>query len=333
MENIQSRRDFMRTTGYLTAGMAFVLSGCGLESKTDPLFKISLAEWSLHRHMRGNNYAGQRKGLNTAERRSILRYTPEDLLQGDLTNLDFATTARREFDIGAIEYVNIFFFGKARDQKYLSELKSRADGEGVKSLLIMCDLEGALGDPDPALRTLAVESHHKWVEAAAFLGCHSIRVNAQSAGAWVEQRKLAVDGLSRLSDYADKYNINVLVENHGGISSNGQWLSSVMKEANHPRLGTLPDFGNFKINDTERYDNYKGVEELVPFAKAVSGKSYDFDDKGNETTLDYNRLLSIVTKAGYKGYVGIEYEGKRLSEFDGIRATKALLERVRADLS
>ncbi|PCI46027.1 MAG: xylose isomerase [Alphaproteobacteria bacterium] len=318
---------------YSATGMALVLSGCGLKGKTDPLFKISLAEWSLHRHMRGKNYADRGQGLDPQARRSILRYTPHDLLQGDLANLDFAITARREFDIGAIEYVNIFFFGRARDQKYLRELKNRADGEGVRSLLIMCDLEGALGDPDPALRRLAVESHYKWVEAAAFLGCHSVRVNAQSSGTWDEQRKLAVDGLSRLSDYADKYNINILVENHGGISSNGQWLSSVMKEANHPRLGTLPDFGNFKISDTERYDNYKGVAELMPFAKAVSAKSYDFDDKGNETTLDYNRLLNSVTKAGYKGYVGIEYEGKRLSEFDGIRATKALLERVRADLS
>jgi len=229
MKNFQSRRDFMKTTGYLSAGAAFALSGCGLTGKTEPLFKISLAEWSLHRHLFGEDSAARRKKLSTEKRFSVLRYTPEDLLQGDITNLDFAITARREFDIDAIEYVNMFFFDKARDQKYLSELKNRADGEGVRNLLIMCDLEGALGDPDPALRTLSVENHYKWVEAAAFLGCHSIRVNAQSAGTWNEQRKLAADGLNRLSDYADKHNINVLVENHGGISSNGQWLASVME--------------------------------------------------------------------------------------------------------
>jgi len=297
------------------------------------LFKISLAQWSLRRHIFGKRPASRRKKITLEERRSLLRNSPEIMLNGDISNLDFAHTARQHFDIDAIEYVNMFFFGKARDQKYLNELKNRADDVGVKSLLIMCDLEGAIGDPDPDLRKVAVENHHKWVEAAAFLGCHSIRVNAQSTGSWDEQRKLAADGLSRLSDYADKYNIDVLVENHGGLSSNGQWLASVMREANHPRLGTLPDFGNFNISDDEHYNIYKGVEELMPFARAVSAKSYDFDAQGNETTLDYTRLLRSVTKAGYNGYVGIEYDGTRMSEFDGIRATKTLLEKVRGDLS
>jgi len=333
MKVFQTRRDFIKTTGYLTAGTALTLSGCGMRGEKEPLFKISLAEWSLRRQIFGKRSASRRKKITLEERRSLLRNAPKIMLNGKISNLDFAHTARNLFGIEAIEYVNMFFFGKARDQKYLSELRSRADDVGVKSLLIMCDLEGAIGDPNSNLRTLAVENHYKWVEAAAFLGCHSIRVNAQSAGSWDEQLKLAADGLSRLSDYADQFNINILVENHGGLSSNGQWLASVMREANHPRLGTLPDFGNFNISDDEQYDNYKGVEELMPFAKAVSAKSYDFDEQGNETTLDYNRLLRSVTKADYNGYVGIEYDGKRLDEFDGIRATKALLERVRDDLS
>ncbi|MBT5073899.1 MAG: sugar phosphate isomerase/epimerase, partial [Kordiimonadaceae bacterium] len=248
-------------------------------------------------------------------------------------NLDFPIVARNEFDIGAIEYVNTFFFDKARDKNYLAELKTRADGEGVRSLLIMCDWEGALGDPDPAERTASIERHYQWVDAAAYLGCHSIRVNAQSAGSWDEQRELAAEGLVRLADYADKSNINVIVENHGGQSSNGKWLASVMDTANHPRVGTLPDFGNFAISDTEEYDKYLGVEELMPYAKAVSVKSFNFDADGNEPDIDFDRLLKIVADAGYSGYLGIEYEGDVLSEFDGIHATIALMKRVIADMS
>lgn len=332
MESIQSRRKFITMAGMVIAGAGatFALPGCSWTGAgAKPKFKISLAEWSLHRHIFG---AGDVHFASEQARRSALRYNSEKYLIGDLTNLDFAQIARREFDIDAVEYVNVFFFNKARDKKYLAEMKTRADGEGVKSLLIMCDLEGALGDPDPKKRTMAIESHYKWVEAAVYLGCHSIRVNAQSAGSWDEQRKLATEGLVRLADYGAKFDINVIVENHGGISSNGKWLASVMKTANHPRLGTLPDFGNFRISDTERYDNYKGVQELMPFAKAVSAKSKNFDKDGNEVDMDYGRLLKIVTDAGYSGYVGVEYEGSVLSEFDGIRATKALLERVRADL-
>jgi sugar phosphate isomerase/epimerase len=211
-------------------------------------------------------------------------------------------------------------------------MKSRADEEGVRSLIIMCDAEGRLGDPDEAARTTSVENHYKWVEAAKFLGCHSIRVNAASEGSWDEQMELAADGLRRLAEFGDDHGIDVIVENHGGLSSNAEWLTGVIEKVGHPRAGTLPDFGNFRISDTEKYDNYQGVTELMPYAKAVSAKSYDFDENGNETELDYRRLLDIVHRAGYRGYVGIEYEGDRLSEPDGIRATKALLERVRGEI-
>jgi len=216
---------------------------------------------------------------------------------------------------------------KAKDTKYLVRMKKRAKDNGVKSLLIMCDGEGNLGDPDAKRRTRAVENHYKWVDAAKFLNCHSIRVNAGSEGSYEEQLILAADGLRRLSEYAANFKLNVIVENHGGLSSNGRWLASVIKKVDLPNCGTLPDFGNFP----PEIDNYEAVKMLMPYAKAVSAKSYDFDEKGDETKIDYYRMMKIVLEAGYKGFVGIEYEGNRLSENDGILATKKLLEKIREE--
>lgn len=294
------RRKFLQTSaaalGALVVSKPFTLRS--------PLFKISLAEWSLHRMLRA----------------------------GQLDNLGFPATARVDYGLDGVEYVNSFFKDRAEDRSYLTELRGRADDNGVMSLLIMCDGEGALGDPDDRARTTAIENHYGWVEAAKYLGCHSIRVNARSAGSPGEQARLAADGLRRLTDFSAERDINVIVENHGGISSNGAWLASVIRAVDHPRCGTLPDFGNFRIQDEEWYDRYRGVAELMPFAKAVSAKSNDFDPDGNERNTDYLRMMRIVLDAGYRSYVGIEYEGDRLSEPDGIRATKALLERVRAQL-
>ncbi|MEY3458683.1 MAG: hypothetical protein RL215_1840, partial [Planctomycetota bacterium] len=267
-------------------------------------FEISLAEWSLHR----------------------------TIFAGKLNNLDFAATAKQEFGITAIEYVNQFFKDKAKDAAYLAELNKRAADLGVQQLLIMIDGEGNLGDPDESKRRQAVENHYKWVEAAKTLGCHSIRVNAGSAGTYDEQLQRAADGLRRLSEFAATHKLNVIVENHGGLSSNGAWLAGVMKAVNLPNCGTLPDFGNFRVGGDQWYDRYKGVEELMPFAKAVSAKSHEFDKDGNETKTDYLRMMKIVLAAGYSGYVGIEYEGGGLEEYAGIRATKALLEKVRSQL-
>jgi sugar phosphate isomerase/epimerase len=310
-----SRRSFVAGAAFaLPAAYGLALQGCGPEPAPDDpgeaatgdlLFRISLAEWSLHR------------ALNA----------------GELDNLDFPGVAREDYGIEAVEYVNSFFKDRAEDTAYLSDLKARCDDHGVRSLLIMCDGEGAIGDPDPAARSRAVENHYRWVEAAAFLGCHSIRVNAQSAGTPEEQRELAADGLRRLADFADPRGINVIVENHGGLSSDGAWLASVMEAAGHPRVGTLPDFGNFNLGDGQQYDRYRGVEELMPYAKAVSAKSHAFDEEGNEREKDFVRLMRIVLDSGYRGYVGIEYEGTEISEAEGIRATKALLERVRSVLT
>jgi sugar phosphate isomerase/epimerase len=268
-------------------------------SSKKPLFEISLAQWSWHKRLFGQ--AGPK-----------------------LDNLDFAKEAHG-LGIQAIEYVNQFFKDKAEDTKYLAEMKKRAEDLGVKSVLIMCDDEGALGDPDPRRRAAAVRNHHKWVRAARHLGCHSIRVNAYSEGSYDEQLKLAADGLRRLSEYAAEHKLNVIVENHGGLSSDGRWLAGVIKEVDLPNCGTLPDFGNFP----PEIDRYDAVKMLMPYAKSVSAKSYDFDEKGDETTIDYHRMMKIVLDAGYNGFVGIEYEGERLSETDGIVATKKLLEKIR----
>ena len=263
-------------------------------------FKISLAEWSLHRM----------------------------LYSGELDHLDFCVIAREEFNLEAIEYVNSFFFDKAKDLGYLKEMKNRANDQGISSLLIMCDNEGSLGDPSQKARETAVENHFKWMEAAKFLGCHSIRVNAKSEGTYEDQIQLASDGLRKLTEYGEKIGINTIVENHGGLSSNGKWLVSVMKEVDHPMCGTLPDFGNFKIQDDEWYDRYVGVDELMPYAKAVSAKSHSFDWKGNETNTDYKKMISIVLSSGYNGYIGIEFEGNEVDEIEGVRLTKKLMEKV-----
>lgn len=306
MSRVASRRQFLATSTATVASAALTTWWTPVASAADKqLYEISLAGWSLHKEIFGKK----------------------------LDHLDFAKTAKEKFGIHAVEYVNQFWKDKAKDQAYLADLKKRSDDLGVKNLLIMIDGEGALGDADEAKRKTAVENHYKWVEAAKYLGCHSIRVNASSSGTYDEQVERAADGLRRLSQFGDTHGINVIVENHGGLSSNGEWLAATIRKAGHPRCGTLPDFGNFRVKDNDWYDRYKGVAELMPFAKAVSAKSHDFDAQGNETKTDYKKMMKIVVDAGYRGFVGIEYEGSILSEHDGIIATKKLLERVRAELS
>ena len=299
-----NRRDFLKTTATATVASLLVsptFSSC----TTSARYRISLAEWSFH----------------------------NALFAKEMTNLDFPKVTR-ELGLEGVEYVNQFFKDKAKDEKYLAELKKISKNEGIENVLIMCDGEGLVGHPDKAEREKTVDNHKKWVDAAAFLGCHSIRVNAGSRGTYEEQQKLAADGLHMLCEYGDTRNINVIVENHGGLSSNGEWLAGVMKMVNHKRVGTLPDFGNFIINRQtgEEFDRYKGTELLMPYAKGVSAKSNNFNAEGNEADKDYYRLMKIVDDAGYKGFVGIEYEGRVLGEREGIIATKKLLEKVFATL-
>lgn len=272
--------------------------------------KLSLAQWSIHR----------------------------SLENGTLKAEDFAAIAKNDFGITAIEYVNGFYRDHATDAAFWTGMRAKADSLGVTSLLIMVDDEGDLGNPDDQARLAAVENHYKWVDAASILGCHSIRVNAFGEGNKDSVKVAMIEALKRLSTYAASKNINVLIENHGLYSSDGQWVADVIKQVNMANCGTLPDFGNWctsaKWGSTQEgkdcaevYDRYQGVAELLPFAKSVSAKSYKFDDAGNETVMDYSRLLKIVYDSDFEGYIGIEYEGDPLSEPDGIRATKALVER------
>lgn len=274
---------------------------------TEP-YKLSLAQWSLHKALQS----------------------------GDMDNLEFADKAKI-LGFSGVEYVNQFFKDKAEDTKYLDRMIAAANTAGVKSLLIMIDGEGYIGDLDKVKRDEAINNHKKWIDAAKYLGCHSIRVNAHGEGTEEEVSTAAIDGLRRLSQYAATKGINVLVENHGGYSSNGMWLANVMESVALDNCGTLPDFGNFCIQREngemwgapciKEYDKYKGVSELMPYAKALSAKSLEFDENGNETTINYSKMISIAREAGYNGYIGVEYEGETLSEEKGIIATRDLIKR------
>lgn len=278
-----------------------------LAAESKPLFKLAVAEWSFHRALFGKT----------------------------IKHLDMAKVVKEDLGIDALEYSAQFFMDKAEDKKYLRELKQRASDQGVQGVLITVDEKGRIGDPDEKLRLEAVENHRKWVTAAKALGCETIRVNAYSEETLSadEQAKLVVAGLRPLVEFGATHDINVIVENHGHLSSNGKWLAKVVEGVDLPNCGTLPDFGNFSAKPGEQYDRYQGVAEMMPYAKGVSAKSYDFDAQGNETTIDYRKMLKIVHDAGYKGYLGIEYEGPRLSEPEGVLATKKLIETIGTELT
>lgn len=265
-------------------------------------FKISLAEWSLHKAL-------QKK---------------------EIDNLDFPKIAREQYGIEGVEFVNQFFKDKAHDDAYLKDLKTRAKDHGVDCVLIMIDGEGDLSAADKKARDKAVENHKKWVDAASALGCHAIRVNTGS-NYGPDKVDTIVESCSALTEYGDKHKIHIICENHGGPSSDPDSLIALMKGVNKPGFGTLPDFGNFPKNKKGEYtiDVYDAIARLMPYAKGVSAKSYDFASDGRESNLDFARIMKIVTDAGYNGYVGIEYEGSRLSEPEGIKATKKLLESLR----
>jgi sugar phosphate isomerase/epimerase len=318
-----NREQFIKSLGLLTLGgmsANMIVSSCtgrptsetATNTASSPalFFKISLAEWSLH----------------------------NALFAKEFDNLDFPAKAKNEFGISAVEYVNQFFKDKAKDNAYLTELNKRAADVEVTNILIMVDDEGEMANPDLKVRMLAVENHYQWVEAARFLGCHTIRVNCFGGITAEESAKASAESLRKLSEFAQPLGINVCVENHGGYSSDGQWLVGVMKSVGMPNCGTLPDFGNFCVKRekgdqwespcVEEYDRYKGVEEMMPFAKGVSAKATGFDAQGNCIETDYVKMMAIVKAAGYTGHIGIEYSGGTLSEPEGIKATKALLERV-----
>ena len=301
--------------GVATAGV--VLAGCagspgtgaavpaaagGAVGTAPTMRRITLAQWSLHRALKA----------------------------GAMTNLDFPKVARGTYGIHNVEFVSTFFGGRVADESYLRELRGVADGEGVRCVLIMVDGEGDLGATDPSARRDAVERHVRWLHAAKALGCFAIRVNARGEGLPEQQLSCCADGIGALADRGAELGLDVIVENHGGISSNGSWMAGLMRRIARSNCGTLPDFGNFKVSPSEQYDRYKGVAEMLPWARDVSAKSYGFDADGNETTIDYARMFKALDEARYTGWVGIEFEGKTMSEHDGILATKRLIERFGA---
>lgn len=308
-----SRRRFLQQTILATSALA-ISPRVFAHSNTTKL-KLSLAEWSLHRALKA----------------------------GKLDHLDFPAKAKKEFGIDAVEYVNGFFGGTkmnfkeaGKSQKYLGELLTRSKDAGVVNHLIMVDDEGSLALPNDTQRLPAVENHKKWIEAAKFLGCKTVRVNLHGEGDSNAKKTASIDSLSRLGEFASPLGINVVVENHGSDSSKGFWVADVMKQVNKSNVGTLPDFGNFCISHpwgttqegcNDEYDRYKGLQEMLPFAKGVSAKTYDFDANGNQPLMDYQRLMTIVKESKFEGYIGVEFEGIKGDEEDGIRKTVALVKR------
>jgi sugar phosphate isomerase/epimerase len=331
------RRVFFENTGKFGIGLSLMgVTSCLNSNKNkinaqttinvkedDMFFTISLAQWSLHKAIRD---------LKT------------------LPVLDFAAKAR-ELEIDAIEYVSQLYDLGEQNQlatldKLVKELNKRSADNGITNVLIMIDHEGDLAVIDKSGRDKAINNHMKWVDAAAGLGCSSVRVNLFGGEAEKDPKvwhETAIDGLGRLSEYAAKTKVNVIVENHGGLTSDAGKLAAVIKAIDMKNCGTLPDFGNFCVKRVggerwgspciEQYDMYKGVGELMPYAKGVSAKSYEFDAEGNEVNIDFVKMMQVVKDSGFKGHVGIEYEGDKHSEEEGIKATKRLLEKVAKKLS
>src|SRR5258706_3924769 len=325
-----SRRAFIKKTslGLAAAGMVSAIPSilkAGATKKEMP-FKLALSQFSL----------------------------ASQFWTKQLDPLDFPQKTMKTFGIAGMDYCSMFFADKAKDTNFLSELKKRSADNGCYNLRIMVDGEGVLGDLNKDVRTKAVENHYKWIDAAATLACPMIRVNGEGDGDPGEVSKAIIESLSALIDYGKKTNVDVIVENHIGISCNAGWLAGVMKKMNSPHCGTLADFGNFCINRTkpptndiagwmqtkclEEYDRYKGIKELMPYAKGVHAKTHVFDANGNDTETDFAKMFSIIKDSGFTGWVSVEYEGgllkmnskddKYLDDDAGVIATKKLIEKV-----
>jgi len=301
------RRSFVKNS---ILGSALMASAPLLSFRQIPKeLKISLAQWSLNRSFNA----------------------------GKLDPLNFASIAKTSYDLDAVEYVNEFYMEHGSDEAFWRDMRQRASQAGVKSLLIMVDDEGDLGVSDDGARRIAVENHFKWVNAASILGCHSVRVNAFGEKDKEAYRAAILDGMGQLAEYAAQTNINIVIENHGLYSSDAKLITGIVEELSMSNFGTLPDFGNWCLSakwgttqgDCDReYDRYQGVREMLPYAKAVSAKSYNFNEKGEDRKIDYYKMLDMVKNSSYDGYIGIEYEGVELGEHEGILSTKALMEKA-----
>jgi sugar phosphate isomerase/epimerase len=336
---IRAERIFNQALTTIIITSLFILTSCSPNkekaSENDkanevetPDFQISLAQWSLHRKYFGN--ISERGGYDWFV--ETLQNRPDEAIAPGEDPIDFPKEAA-SYGVNSIELVNTFYLGKVDNFAYWDKFKQNCEQAEVEVGLIMCDMLGNLGDSDPEARNTAVEKHYKWVDVAKYLGAHTIRVNAAGQGTAEEVAMNAAAGLKKLGEYGKLHGINIVVENHGGYSSDGAWLAGVMEAVDMENVGTLPDFGNFCIENgpdgcVKEYDRYKGIEELMPYAKAVSAKSLVFNENGDEANIDFYRIMKIVKDSGFKGHIGIEYEGSELSEEEGIKKTMLLLEKV-----
>ena len=321
-----NRKTFLKLSALLSSSLFL---GCDLSSFKKQNFKLSLSQWSLHKTIFGGT-----KEKDYHQWKKWLNESPEKVLQGSLHPLDFPFVAKNTYGFNAVDYVNTFFFRENED--YFTELKKRCKDNDVESVLIMIDEEGMLADLDTINRKKAIENHRKWLYKAAILGCHSIRVNLHGTGTKEEQQENSIESLTQLCDEAKTLNLDVIIENHGGMSSEPNWLLEIIKKTEKSNLGTMVDFDNFKYSETKiwdgeyTYDRYKGVELLLPYAKSVSAKSYSFNNLGDEETIDYKRMAEIIKKSDFKNHISVEFEGEgenSISEKEGILATKNLLEK------
>ena len=301
------RRTFIRNS--VMGATALATTPLIAHSAQEKALQISLAQWSLHRSFN----------------------------DGILDPVDFASIAMEKYGIDAVEFVNSLYPDKANDEAFWNSMKKRSSDAGVKNLVLMVDDEGDLGAASEKERLKSVENHYKWVHAAKLLGCHTMRVNAFGDADREIFRMAIMDAMSRLADYAAESGINIVIENHGMFSSDAALIAEIIKEVNRPNFGSFPDFGNWCLSakwgttqgDCDKvYDRYQGLSELLPFAKAVSAKSYNFNEKGEDTKIDYYRMMKIVKESDYNGYIGIEYEGMEKSEHEGILITKELMKKA-----
>ena len=312
------RKEFIKLASTSALGISS-LGYMSLQKPKELFFKLSLAQWSLHKNIK----------------------------YGDMDPYEFAQVAK-SFNFSGIEYVTALYDNvmKVRDGDMSKAItfwarknKKLEKINDIKNVLIMIDEIEGLAEENKSRRLKAVENHKMWIDAAEIMGCESVRLNLYGSSNAEKWKDLSVKSLSELGSYAKNSGVNVIVENHGRISSDIPKLMDVIYGVDMDNVGTLPDFGNFCMADEGYgsvfdgscetvYDFYKGVEEMMPKAFAVSAKSNDFDENGDEKTIDYMRMMKIVKSFGYTGYVGVEYEGNRLSEEEGIKATRDLLIKI-----
>ena len=275
----------------------------------NPEIKFSLAQWSYNR----------------------------ELFDGKMNTFDFIKEAK-SLGFDGVEYVNQFFKEKVDDFEYLDSLKQISSASGITNVMIMIDREGDLGDSDEGKRKDAVDNHKKWVDAAAYIDCNFIRVNAHGDGTAEEMKNACSESIIRLADYAANKDIHILIENHGGFSSDASWLLALLDQINHKNVSLLADFDNWCIEREDgklwgspcikEYDRQKGMRELLPHSKGISIKSFDFDKDGYESKMDYPALFKIMKQSKYNDFFAIEYEGHNLDSRTGVQKTKALADKM-----